>query len=141
MTLLEIVTELEQIAKRMPNINYVGNGDIYSLSTSPNIEYGVFFITQTNHSQNENTTKFNLTLYYVDRLAADASNKLAIQSNGIGIITNILNVFAMKNDVEINYDVQYTTFLQKFADECSGVFCNVTIVADNDLGVCGFEYN
>lgn len=141
MTLLEIVTEFEKIAKKIPNINYVGNGDIYELNNLPNIDYGVFYITQTNHTQNEDNTNYTLTLFYVDRLAADSSNKLAIQSNGIRILTNIINVFAMNNDVEISYDIQYTTFLQRFVDECAGVFCNITIKTNNDLGICGFEYN
>lgn len=142
MTLLDVVKEFEKIAIKQPNINYVGNGDIYSLSTLPNIDYGVFFITQSNHTQSENTISYTLTLFYVDRLMADGSNKLQIQSNGIMALGNIINIFAMRNqDVEISYDIQYTTFLQRFADDCSGVFCNVTIEADNNLGICGYEYN
>lgn len=140
MTLIEIVKQFENIAKKMPNINYVGNGDIYSLSTLPNVEYGAFFITQTNHQMSENTIDYSLTLFYVDRLLSDGSNKLAIQSNGITMLANIINVFAMKNeDVEVNYDIQYTTFLQRFADECAGCYCNVVITTDNNVGICGME--
>lgn len=140
MTLFEIVKQFENIAKNMPNINYVGNGDIYSLSTLPNVDYSVFFITQQSHSLSENTIDYNLTLFYVDRLTGNGSNKLAIQSNGITMLANIINVFAMKNeDVEVNYDIQYNTFLQRFADECAGCYCNVTITVDNNVGICGME--
>lgn len=142
MTLLEIVKKFEKIAEKQPNINYVGNGDIYSLSTLPNIDYGVFFITQTNHTQDENITKYTLTLFYVDRVTNDGSNKLAIQSNGITILTNIINIFLMQNeDAELDGDMQFTTFIQRFVDDCAGVFCNVTVSVDNNLGVCGYEYN
>ena len=142
MTLYEIVDSFLSIAKNIPNINYVGEGDIYCLNTLPNVDYGVFFITQTNHQQSENTIKYTLTLFYVDRLKADSSNKLKIQSTGITTLGNIINIFSMKNEeVDIDYDIQYTTFLQRFADECSGVFCNVTITAPNGVGICGFEYN
>lgn len=142
MTLYEVVDSFLNIAKNVPNINYVGQGDIYSLNTLPNVEYGVFFITQTNHQMSENTITYNLTLFYVDRLKADGSNKLQIQSQGISTLGNIINLFSLHNDeVDIEYDIQYTTFLQRFADECSGVFCNVNITTDNNVGLCGFEYN
>lgn len=139
MTLLEIVNKLKNIAIKQPNINYVGDGDIYSLNTLPNIEYGVFFITQTNHTQNENTTDYTLTLFYVDRVTGDGSNKLAIQSNGITLLTNIINLFLMENDVEMDYGIQYTTFLQRFTDDCAGVYCNITITTDNEIGMCGYN--
>lgn len=139
MTLLEIVKALKDIALKQPNINYVGEGDIYSLNTLPNIDYGVFFITQSNHSKNENTTTYTLTLFFVDRVTADGSNKLAIQSNGITLLANIINIFQLKNDVEIDENIDYTTFLQRFADDCSGVFCTVNITTDNGIGLCGYE--
>lgn len=142
MTLYEVVDSFLNIAKNVPNINYVGQGDIYSLNTLPNVEYGVFFITQTNHQMSENTITYNLTLFYVDRLKADGSNKLQIQSQGISTLGNIINLFSLHNDeVDIEYDIQYTTFLQRFTDECSGVFCNVSVTTDNNVGLCGFEYN
>ena len=140
MTLYEIVTHLQEIAKQQPNINYVGEGDIYELNSKPNIDYSVFFITQTNHVQYENTIEYNLTLFFVDRLMADESNRLKIQSEGIMMLGNIINIFSQKYyDVEIEYSINHTTFLQKFADSCAGVFANVKIIADNNIGVCGYE--
>lgn len=140
MTLIDIVNEFLDIAKKQPNINYVNEGDIYDLNNKPNIDYGVFYITQTNHTQSEQMINYNLTLFYVDRIVKDGSNKLAIQSNGIVTIGNIINLFSLKNpDVEIDYDIEYTTFLHRFADECSGVFANVKIITDNNVGICGYE--
>ena len=93
MTLYEIVNEFLNIAKQQPNINYTGEGDIYQLNSLPNIDYSVFYVTQTNHSQNENTVSYTLTLYYIDRLLQDASNRLQIQSQGILVLNNIINIF------------------------------------------------
>ena len=140
MTLIELITQLKNTAKKLPNINFVGDGDIYSLSTLPNLDYSVFFITQTNHSQDENNTKYTLSLFYVDRITnGNGNNKLAIQSNGITVLTNIINLFLRENDdVEVEYDIQFTSFLQRFADECAGVFANVTFVVDNNIGICGY---
>lgn len=139
MTLYELINALLATAKKVPNINYVGTGDIYELNNKPNIDYGVFYITQTNHTQGENTIDYTLTLFYVDRVMNDGSNKLAIQSNGITTIGNIINLFLNTyDDVTVNYDIQYTTFLHRFADECSGVFANVTFTTDNNIGICGY---
>lgn len=140
MTLYEIVKSLQEIAQKQPNINYVGEGDIYILNSKTNIDYSVFFITQTNHAQYENTIEYNLTLFYVDRLMTDESNRLKIQSEGIMMLGNIINIFNQKYpDVEIEYTINHTTFLHKFADSCAGVFANVKIIADNNIGVCGYE--
>ena len=139
MTLYEIVDNLLSIAKKQPNINYVGEGDIYSLNSLPSIDYSVFFITQTNHQQGENTVTYNLTLYYIDRLLNDGSNKLQIQSQGMMVLNNIINILNnMNSDIEIEYNIDYTTFVHKFQDNCSGVFANVSITADAELGICGY---
>ena len=138
MTLIEIVNEFENIARKQPNINFVGNGDIYSLNGLPNIDYSVFFITQSEHQQSENTVTYNLILYYVDRIIKDGDNTLSVQSTGMMVLANIINIFNQLNpDVEVDYDINYTTFTHKFTDDCAGVFCNVSITADADLGICG----
>lgn len=137
MTLFEICRAIEDIAISKPNINHVGNGDIYDLNSKPNLKYGVFYITQTNHIISEDTTQFQLTLYYIDRLFQDNSNTLEIHSTGIQMLTNIINTFNYKYpDVNVEYDVNCTTFIHKFSDYCAGVFAGVTITVDNEIGIC-----
>lgn len=140
MTLQEIVNSFLSIAKNTPNVGYVGEGDVFSISTLPSVDYGVFYVTQTQHSQSEDIMNYTLTLYYIDRLTSDKSNKLQIQSNGIVTLGNIINLFQMKNDVDVQYDIQYVTFTQRFSDECAGVFCTITISTENPVGLCGFEF-
>lgn len=139
MTLIDVVNNFKDIAIQQHNINYVGDGDIYSLNNLPNLDYGVFYVTQTNHTQSEDTISYTLTLFYVDRLFTDHSNRLQIQSNAIITLANIINIFAETYDVEVGYDINYTTFIQRFTDECSGAFCNVTITVDNNIGLCGYR--
>lgn len=140
MTLYEIVNEILDIAQQQPNINYTGEGDIYSLNSLPNIDYSVFFITQSEHTQSEDTSTYNLILYHIDRLLTDGSNRLQVQSQSMLAIQNVINIFNQMNpDVQVDYDVRYTTFTHRFQDECAGAFANVTITVDNDLGICGYE--
>lgn len=139
MTLYEVITDILNIAKQQPNINHTGEGDIYSLNSLPNIDYSVFWVTQTNHTQGENTVSFNLILYYIDRLLPDTSNRLQIQSQGMLALNNIINIYnQMNTDIQIEYDINYTTFTHRFTDDCAGVFANVTITADAELGICGY---
>lgn len=140
MTLYEVITDILNIAKQQPNINHTGEGDIYSLNSLPNIDYNVFWVTQTNHTQGENTVTYNLVLYYIDRLLPDASNRLQIQSQGMLALNNIINIYNQMNpDIQIEYDINYTTFTHRFTDDCAGVFANVTITTDNEIGTCGYE--
>ena len=139
MTLYEVITDILNIAKQQPNINHTGEGDIYSLNSLPNIDYSVFWVTQTNHTQGENTVTYNLVLYYIDRLLPDASNRLQIQSQGMLVLNNIINIYNQMNpDIQIEYDINYTTFTHRFTDDCAGVFANVTIISDNEIGICGY---
>ena len=140
MTLYEVITDIINIAKKQPNINHTGEGDIYSLNSLPNIDYSVFWVTQTNHTQGENTVSYNLILYYIDRLLPDGSNRLQIQSQGMLAINNIINIYnQIDPDIQIEYDINYTTFTHRFTDDCAGVFANVTITTNNELGQCGYE--
>lgn len=139
MTLYDIISKFLNIAKKQPNINYVGEGDIYQLNSLPGIDYGVFWITQTDHNQDEDTITYNLTLYYVDRLLNDGSNRLQVQSTGIVMLGNIINNFNEQNtDVEIMYDISYSTFTHRFTDDCAGVFAQVSIKVDNNIGLCNY---
>jgi hypothetical protein len=139
MTLYEVITDILNIAKQQPNINHTGEGDVYLLNSLPNIDYSVFWVTQTNHTQGENTVSFNLILYYIDRLLPDDSNRLQIQSQGMLALNNIINIYnQMNTDIQIEYDINYTTFTHRFTDNCAGVFANVTITADAELGICGY---
>ena len=138
MTLFEIVKKLKEIALKMPNINSVYDGDVYMLNSIPNIDYNVFFITQSQHTVNEDTTQFNLTLYFIDRVFNDYSNALSIQSTGIEVLSSIIKKFEYDVDeVNVDYGISFNTFTHKFSDVCAGVYCNLTIEVNNNINICG----
>ena len=139
MTLYELVNKLKDIAREKPNINFVGEGDVYELNHLPNIDYSVFYITQDTHQVSENTAQYTLNLFYIDRLTDTENNRLIVQSNGIDAITNIVNELVFTEDVDIEYPLSFTPFYQRFADDCTGVFCTITFNTNNNLGVCSYE--
>ena len=139
MTLFEIINKLKDIALSKPNINYAGDGDVYILNSLPNIDYSAFFITQNEHSIDSNTITYNLNLFYIDRIADSEDNVLNIQSDGMLQLTNIINNLVFSEDVDVDGEINFVPFIQRFADNCAGVYCSVSFVCDNNLGICNYD--
>ena len=139
MTLFEIINKLKDIAISKPNINYVGDGDVYVLNSLPNIDYSVFFITQNDHSIYQDTITYSLNLFYIDRISDSEDNTLNIQSDGMLQLTNVINTLVFSEDVDVEGDITFTPFIQRFADNCAGVYCTVIFIVDNNLGTCNYE--
>ena len=139
MTLFEIINKLKDIAISKPNINFVGDGDVYTLNSLPNIDYSVFFITQNDHSIYQDTITYSLNLFYIDRISDSEDNVLNIQSDGMLQLTNIINTLVFSEDVDVEGEITFTPFIQRFADQCSGVYCTVRFIVDNNLGSCSYE--
>ena len=139
MTLFEIINKLKDIAISKPNINFVGDGDVYTLNSLPNIDYSVFFITQNDHSIYQDTITYSLNLFYIDRISDSEDNTLNIQSDGMLQLTNVINALVFSEDVDVDGDITFVPFIQRFADQCAGVYCTVRFVVENNLGVCSYE--
>lgn len=127
MTLLETVTTLKRIALSQPNIKSAGEGSIYDFMNGKSVKYGVFFITQTAHRQDENFDYYGFNLFYVDRLQDDLdSNRLQIQSVGKDCLHNILLTFLENVDAEYS-TITYQPFQEKFLDLCAGIYATVEL--------------
>lgn len=132
MTLYEIINQLTDVALSQPAINQVVENDVFLLNGIPDTQYGVFAYVQNAHSAdiNRDFITYNFSLFYIDRLLADKSNKNEIQSTGIQVLTNIARSFL---DDAISVAVStIQPFNQRFKDECSGVFMNVAITTTID---------
>lgn len=139
MTLFEIINKLKDIAISKPNINYVGDGDVYTLNSLPNIDYSVFFITQNDHLIDSDTITYSLNLFYIDRISDSEDNTLNIQSDGMLQLMNVINTLVFTEDVDVDGEIMFTPFIQRFADQCCGVYCNVRFVVENNLGNCSYD--
>lgn len=132
MNLLQTIRAIEKTAALQPNVGTVVRNDIFRLNSSPVVRYGAVAWLQNEHTTNADTgiITYNFTLFYVDRLTANHSNEIDIQSQGIETLENIL---ASLPDLGLYpSDYSFRTFNQRFADECAGVFCNVSIEAAKD---------
>ena len=140
MTLYETIDLLKKIALKHPNIGSASEGNIYEyMNANPSVKYGVFFITQGTHSQDEMFNHFEFTLFYVDRLVDDMEeNRLQIQSIGKEILSNILTFFCEEFEAECD-NITYQPFTQKFVDMTAGIYSTITIDVPKDV-ICPEEY-
>lgn len=129
MTLYECTKALEKIAITNPAVNSTSNGSIYDFANAnPSIKYGVFFLSQTSHREDEYFSYYGYNIFYFDRLIDDLeSNRLEIQSIGKDIISNTLKLFKESFNGVTYTELRFTPFTERFSDLCAGVYCTVTL--------------
>lgn len=139
MTLRDVIHKVELVASVQPSVAMIVRNDIYRLNACPAARYGAFAWTQGQHSGSVESgeMRYALTLFYVDRLTADRSNELEVQSCGVQTIDNVLRRLADLGLGVEGYTLQ--PFNQRFTDECAGVFTNVTLAAPIN-GVCADKF-
>lgn len=133
MTLIEVVNLLNWVAQNQPNVNgIVKSGDVFDLNKEEyQQKYAAFCVQQNTHSISEDFTTFSFTLFYVDRLTLDKSNKLEIQSTACEFFQNLIKTIMQKfeNLNWTNGDV--TTFTERFSAECAGAYMTCSITTKN----------
>lgn len=129
MTLYDVIRAIERVASAQPTVNMIVENDIWKLDAEPSAEYGVFGFRQTEHTANiaNGWIDYNFEFYYIDRLTNDMSNQIEVQSVGVQTMDNIVRQLADEGLLIGEY--RCSPFYQKFADECSGVICTLTIGA------------
>lgn len=128
MTLTDTIRKIEAVAGAIPSVESIVRNDIFRLNSLPDAEYAVFGWTQGQHtaSVQSSLVTFNFTFFYIDRLRADKRNEMEIQSVGIQVLDNIIRTLD-ENGIYSENTYTFTTFNQRFLDECAGVFTNVAL--------------
>ena len=144
MTLPDTIRMVEVMAGGQPPVRSIVRNDIFRLNSLPDAKYSVFGWTQGQHTANLDSSfiTYRFTFFYIDRLPADQSNEVEIQSVGIQTLDNILRMLA-DYGLETDGDWQFTTFNQRFLDECAGVYCTVGLAVPVN-GLCSdtfFDFN
>lgn len=136
MTLLDVIRLIEAAASRHPAVRTVCRRDVFAINARPDVRYGVFAWLQGEHSADlrYGQYRFAFTLFYVDRLTAGRSNLEEVQSTGMEMLRSIL-LSLDEAGVSVEGSPAFTTFRERFVDECGGVFCRVTLAAPQD-GTC-----
>lgn len=134
MTLYAIIEKLKMLALKHPNVNSAYEGNIYDImNANPEQKYASVVLTQQSHTQDDTYDHYGFNLFYVDRLVDDMEdNRVQIQSTGKSMLSNIIKAFCEEFDAECE-TINYQTFTERFADECAGVYCTITIDMVKDI--------
>ena len=133
MNYLQFVNTILETSKSHKLVYEVGEGDIYEHLNSGDHKYPCVFLTVQNVDSNGTQMTVTGSLFYVDALLSDSSNKLQIQATGM---TTLQQIFMRLMDNYPDFDLRigrYTPFDEKFSDLCSGVFSNFTISFMDDI--------
>lgn len=123
MTLRELYTFIEECAMQIPDIRTTVENDVSRLSEIRDVKYGVFAITQNTHTSDGEFMRFNLNLFYIDRLVNGHDNEVEIQSHAFEVLRQLLRI--IEDTISVG-DVQYTAFHDRFQDLCAGAWAQVT---------------
>ena len=119
----QVIEKLTELGKEL-GIKTVFVQDIYQINNNPDISYPVLVIESDETRETLDLWQYRFRLTYVDILAEDQSNLIDIQSTGMKLLSKLLR------DIPENWNLtssSYRTFLQRFNDECSGVYCWITL--------------
>lgn len=119
----QVIEKLTELGKGL-GIKTVFVQDIYQINNNPDISYPVLVIESDETRETLDLWQYRFRLTYVDILAEDQSNLIDIQSIGMELLSKLLR------DIPENWNLtssSYRTFLQRFNDECSGVYCWITL--------------
>lgn len=104
--------------------------------------YPILFNSPTgNHRVRENTTEYEITLYWIDRLLEDSSNDIDIFSNSIEQLKNIIIGIRTINgvvDVSDEYTIKNFTSTEAMNDRVAGSYATIQVTVANDT-ICYIE--
>lgn len=136
MNIREFSNAVGLIALNYPTVQEYSEGDIYNFLNTGEHKYPCIFLTIESVEEGElNSQTLSGSLFYVDRLLNDSSNRLMVQTAAIStlkILTGKIND-NISGEMEV---VSYQPFTEKFADWCAGAFCefSFTYITGSECG-------
>lgn len=140
MTLKQLIDNISQLALSQKCINYTAAGtSIYQLNPETVKDYPVLFQSPTGeHTVEDNTTTFEITLYYLDRLLEDNSNDIIIYSYSIEQLKNLVRgIEQMEGVLKVGdgYTITNVADTESFNDRLAGAYCTIDVTVFNN-NVC-----
>ena len=139
MNLQELCKKLGEMAEAQELVNFSAAGASLGELNPLQVEwYPLFFIIPSGtHTVKDDTTRYDLTLYYIDRLLEDNTNTIDIFSSSIENLKNILiGARSIPGVVDVEDTYTLRNFLpEKLNDRVAGAYAQVRITCENDT-VC-----
>lgn len=128
LSLKSLMDSLEQFALAIPDVRSCVKNDIVRLNEMRSVEYGVFGITQNEHTYAPSTSRmtYSLNLFYIDRLVNDGENEIEVQSHGIEVLKAVLKRAQQEGLVDFG-EARFSVLTQRFQDLCAGAWATVQV--------------
>ena len=123
MNIREFSNAVGLIALNYPTVQEYSEGDIYNYLNTGEHKYPCIFLTIESVEEGElNSQTLSGSLFYVDRLLNDSSNRLMVQTAAISTLQILTGKISdnISGEMEVG---MYQPFTEKFADWCAGAFC------------------
>lgn len=130
-TLNQVVQTIKEIAEAHEQINTVYFGNLpYFLSHGSDNKYPAMFYDLTGSNISGNTLTLNFSLYFMDRMLAEQTNELEVQSDQLSIAQDII---AQLKWNEFEFDVQSSISIQFFQEDTPDLLAGVKADVSLDL--------
>lgn len=141
MTYLELVNTIKNILGLQLNVHTVT--DTFTDLNREDTKYSAMVLQTREHQRNGDFMTYNFWLGYVDRLVDGDYNELEIQSTGIQILNNVINILSQKVDNAGVSGGTFVPFNQRFLARTAGVYCNlsITVPVENCVYGIGPDFN
>ena len=136
MNIREFSNAVGLISLNYPTVQEYNEGDIYNYLNTGEHKYPCIFLTIESVEEGElNSQTLTGSLFYVDRLLNDSSNRLMVQTAAISTLKILTGKIADNISGEMVV-VSYQPFTEKFADWCAGAFCefSFTYITGSECG-------
>lgn len=132
MIVKQVVDFIMSLANDEPAVKEKHYGSVYDLNNKDDAKYGYFNLTLSEANDEYDTdddyTRFVFNMFFIDRLKRNNDNMLQIQDTAFETLRNIVK------GIELEYDIDsctYYPFVERFTDECAGMYCTITIIIPN----------
>lgn len=136
MTLKNLLIAINDLSISQDLVQSTMSGtSLYAMNPKNINGYPMLFSSPTGeHTVNENTTTYEITLFYFDRLLQDSANDIDIYSTAIEQLKNIIRGIGTINGVlkvEEGYRITNFNDTESFDDRLCGAYTTIDIVTDN----------
>ena len=141
-TFHKIITLLQEFQEGNPMINSFGYGNLVDFGknvSGSTVVYPFLFVVPLSITYDENTTTYQVTLIFADRLNDNLDNEVDCISDSSLNARNFLSQIKRGNlgdYFDITLPQQAQPFLERFNDNVAGVALDANIVVFEDINAC-----
>jgi hypothetical protein len=154
-----VLNYLKGIMKNHPSINYVSQGDVFSIDTTEFPQYPIGNVIITNAIFDGKSTDYSVQIVVADKTklkgneSSGSYNSQTIEFEGVDDTVDVhANTLSIINDLisftdrkeegfEVNGTVNCTAFKQRFDNGLAGWGADFTLRVHNDRNYCLFDLN